>query len=106
MKSILCGKYAVKQFLSRLIVCVMKSLTTYLRVLRSVRNFSQFGISMELGIRQSTYSRIENNPEKMTLKQLIILSGLYDLTPSELLELADAEPHRLPELMNLPKKTA
>ena len=78
----------------------------YLRVLRSAKNFSQFGIGNELGIRQSTYSRIENNPETMTLKQLTILSDLYKIKPSALLDFADDDLSGINELLSRAEKTA
>lgn len=79
----------------------MKNLAIYLRILRSAKNYSQFGISTELGVKQSTYSRIENDPGKMTLKQLIILSNFYHVKPSDMLNYKEDDLINLQKMLHL-----
>jgi transcriptional regulator with XRE-family HTH domain len=60
--------------------------TRTLRILREVNNYTQAHVSENiLGISQNTYSRLEQNPNKITAEQAQKLSALYNVSIAKLL---------------------
>jgi transcriptional regulator with XRE-family HTH domain len=52
--------------------------TSTLKILREVNNYTQEFVAEDiLGISQNTYSRLEQNPNKITAEQAQKLSELY-----------------------------
>ena len=62
-----------------------KEISTTIRELRSKSNKSQSEIATLMGMSQSAYSRLENDPSKATLEQLVQLAEVYDIELSFLL---------------------
>jgi transcriptional regulator with XRE-family HTH domain len=57
-----------------------------LRILREVNNYTQAFVAEDiLGISQNTYSRLEQNPNKITAEQAQKLSELYQVSIANLL---------------------
>lgn len=54
--------------------------------IRSIKGYSQEYTAYKLGITQSAYSKIENNPSKLTLEQLYVLSDIFETSPNYILE--------------------
>lgn len=57
-----------------------------LKIFRELNNYTQKYIAEEvLGISQNTYSRLEQNPKKITKEQAEKLSDIYNITIEQLL---------------------
>jgi transcriptional regulator with XRE-family HTH domain len=60
--------------------------TSTLKILREVNNYTQEFVAEDiLGISQNTYSRLEQNPNKITAEQAQKLSELYQVSIANLL---------------------
>lgn len=60
--------------------------TSTLKILREVNNYTQEFVAEDiLGISQNTYSRLEQNPNKITAEQAQKLSELYKVSIANLL---------------------
>ncbi|MCT1526215.1 helix-turn-helix domain-containing protein [Sphingobacterium hotanense] len=65
---------------------INSSQNSKLRIFRELNNYTQKYIAEEiLHISQNTYSRLENNPRKITKEQAEKLADLYNLTIDQLL---------------------
>jgi len=60
--------------------------TSTIKILREVNNYTQEFVAEDiLGISQNTYSRLEQNPNKLTAEQAQKLSELYKVSIANLL---------------------
>jgi transcriptional regulator with XRE-family HTH domain len=60
--------------------------TSTIKILREVNNYTQEFVAEDiLGISQNTYSRLEQNPNKITAEQAQKLSELYQVSIANLL---------------------
>lgn len=60
--------------------------TSTLKILREVNNYTQEFVAEDiLGISQNTYSRLEQNPNKLTAEQAQKLADLYKVSIANLL---------------------
>jgi len=65
---------------------INNSQNSKLRIFRELNNYTQKYIAEEiLQISQNTYSRLENNPRKITKEQAQKLADLYNITIEQLL---------------------
>jgi len=55
------------------------SLGDNIRIIREARGYSQDYVATKLGITQQTYSNIEKNPEKATIKRLKEVAGVLQV---------------------------
>lgn len=51
---------------------------------RLIKGYSQEYMASQLGVTQSAYAKLENNPSKITLRQLSIISSLLEVCPSNI----------------------
>jgi len=65
---------------------------------RKKRGFSQENIADELGVSQSTYSKIEKNASNVTISRLIRLAEFLKVELITLLEIGDKEKHSLKDI--------
>ncbi len=65
-----------------------EAIGTYLREIRLNENMSQGEVAIETGLSRNTISRIETS-KNFSLITFLILSDLYQLTPSEILSILD-----------------
>ena len=56
-----------------------------LKILRELNNYTQDFVASELGMDQSTYSKIERNPKSLRADQAEKLAQLYDVGLADLL---------------------
>jgi transcriptional regulator with XRE-family HTH domain len=56
-----------------------------LKVLREINNYTQEYVAFQLGIDQSSYSKIERNPRTLRSEQLEKLSKLYKVSVSDIM---------------------
>ena len=56
-----------------------------LKVLREINNYTQEYVASQLGVDQSSYSKMERNPRTMRSEQLEKLSRLYKVSVSDIL---------------------
>ena len=61
------------------------NLSIRLKNIRESKNLSQEYVGNELGIGQPSYSKIENDKREISVKELIKLSDIFDLSIGELL---------------------
>ncbi len=54
---------------------------------RELRNYTQAYVASELGISQSAYSRIEENPDKCTLSRLKQIAVILKITEEQLVKI-------------------
>lgn len=65
---------------------INNSQNSKLKIFRELNNFTQKYVAEEvLGISQNTYSRLEQNPIKITKEQAEKLANLYEITIEQLL---------------------
>jgi transcriptional regulator with XRE-family HTH domain len=60
--------------------------TYHLKELRLEYDYTQEYVAFQLDISQKTYSSKENGKGKITMKDLVNLSKIYDIDPLELLQ--------------------
>lgn len=56
-----------------------------LRVLREINNYTQEYVASQIGVDQSTYSKIERNPRVLKADQVEKLAQLYDVGVADIL---------------------
>lgn len=56
-----------------------------LRVLREINNYTQEYVASQIGVDQSTYSKIERNPRVLKAEQVEKLAQLYDVGVADIL---------------------
>ena len=56
-----------------------------IRMIREVRNFSQEYMADKLGIKQNTYSKIENNQIKLTAEMLQKIADVFQVSPMDIM---------------------
>ncbi len=56
-----------------------------IRMIREVRNFSQEYIADKLGIKQNSYSKIENNQTKLTAEMLQKIADVLQVSPLDIM---------------------
>jgi transcriptional regulator with XRE-family HTH domain len=56
-----------------------------IRIIRELRGYSQEFVANKLGIAQNTYSKIETEQSKLTVKMLNKISDVLGVSPTELL---------------------
>jgi transcriptional regulator with XRE-family HTH domain len=56
-----------------------------LRVLREINNYTQEYVASQIGVDQSTYSKIERNPRVLKAEQVEKLAQLYDVGVGDIL---------------------
>lgn len=56
-----------------------------LRMIRELRNFSQEYVADKLGIKQNSYSKIENNQTKLTAEMLQKIAALFGVSPMDII---------------------
>lgn len=54
-------------------------------MIRELRNLSQEHVASKLGIRQNTYSKIENNQTKLTAEMLQKISEVLEVSPMDIM---------------------
>ena len=70
---------------------MMKEISKTLKKLRSVNNKTQTEIAELMGMSQSAYSRLENDPSNATIAQAARLAEIYDVDLAFLLGLTDPQ---------------
>ncbi len=56
-----------------------------IRMIRELRDFSQEYVADQLGIKQNSYSKIENNQSKLTVDMLQKLAKVLDVSPMDIM---------------------
>lgn len=56
-----------------------------IRMIRELRNFSQEYVAENLGIKQNSYSKIENNQTKLTAEMLQKISVFFGVSPMDII---------------------
>lgn len=56
-----------------------------IRMIRELRDFSQEYVAEKLGIRQNSYSKIENNQTKLTAEMLQKIATLFGVSPLDII---------------------
>ena len=56
-----------------------------IKMIRELRNLSQEHVAERLGIRQNTYSKIENNQSKLTAETLQKLADVLEVSPMDIM---------------------
>lgn len=56
-----------------------------IKMIRELRNLSQEHVSEKLGIKQNTYSKIENNQTKLTAEMLQKLANVLEVSPLDIM---------------------
>ena len=56
-----------------------------IRMIRELRNYSQEYVAEKLGIKQNSYSKIENNQTKLTAEMLQKIATLFGVSPMDII---------------------
>ncbi len=61
-----------------------------IKVIRELRNFSQEYMAEKLGIKQNSYSNIENNQTKLTTEMLQKIANVLEVSPLDIMNFQPA----------------